>query len=74
MERLIVCGEGTKTELAEPTTPVTLHGRLRRLVEPEVGELETAGLVRKVSTTVLGSMRTLVWAREAGFASSAGTS
>ena len=55
------CGDGALTEFAEPTTTVTENGVVRG-ASLTTRSLRTRppGLVLNVSTTVLGSSRTLV--------------
>src|SRR5215472_7193827 len=61
MDLLNCCGEGALTEFAEPTTTVTENGVVRG-ASFTTRSLRTRppGLVLNVSTTVLGSSRTLV--------------
>ena len=67
MDLLKTCGDGALTELAEPTTTVIENGvdRGASLTTMFVRD-KPPGLVLKVSTTVLGSSRTLAVADRHG--------
>ena len=60
VEWFTVCGDGALTELLDPTTTVVLNGVACALeLTARSVSLRPAGLVLKVSTTVLGSSRRL---------------
>jgi hypothetical protein len=61
VDLLKTCGDGALTEFAEPTTTVTENGVARGAsLTTMFVRFRPPGLVLKVSTTVLGSNRTLV--------------